>query len=94
MTDTGVISRAELVEGPVESFQITQIAGMSYSTAVQRTCGVIVKPPSPTTATQGLSGSASLAPSTPLTPKPMAEKPQEFSMRCGRRADQNCMNQL
>src|SRR3546814_270529 len=34
---------------------------MSYSTAVQSTCGTIVKPPSPQTATQGTSGRASLA---------------------------------
>ncbi len=30
----------------------------------------------------------------PLTPKPMAEKPHALSMVWGRRAFQNCMNQL
>ena len=29
-----------------------------------------------------------------MTPKPMPPKPQEFSMVCGWRASQNCMNQL
>ena len=45
-------------------------------------------------ATQGLSGAASLAPSTPAAPKPMPEKPHELSIVCGRRAFQNCMYQL
>src|SRR6185503_6619279 len=58
------------------------------------TCGTIVKQPSPVTATHGLSGAASLAPSTPAAPKPMPEKPHELSMVCGRRAFQNCMYQL
>ncbi len=75
-------------------FQTTQTAGMSYSTAVQSTCGTIAKPPSPQIATQGRSGAASLAPRMPAGPKPMPEKPQVLSMVCGLRASQNCMNQL
>ena len=43
-------------------FHTTQIAGMSYSTAVHSTCGTIVKPPSPQIETHGRSGAASLAP--------------------------------
>jgi hypothetical protein len=75
-------------------FQITQTAGMSYSTAVQSTSGRIMKPPSPQTVTQGRSGAASLAPSTPHTPNPMAPKPQLLSSVCGRRARQNWTIQL
>src|ERR1700683_1514763 len=75
-------------------FQITQTTGILYSTAVQRTCGTMVKQPSPVTATTGRSGAASLAPSAPEAPKPMPEKPQELSMHCGLRAFQNCMYQL
>ena len=78
----------------VKLFQTSQTAGMSYSTAVARTCGVIVKPPSPTIARQGRWGAASFAPRMPLTPKPIAEKPHELSIACGWRASQNCMNQL
>jgi hypothetical protein len=61
---------------------------------VHSTCGTIEKQPSPAMATHGLSGAASLAPSTPAAPKPMPEKPHELSMVCGRRAFQNCMYQL
>src|SRR5205085_7091825 len=75
-------------------FQITHTTGMSYSTAVHRTCGTMEKQPSPAIATQGRSGAASLAPSTPAAPKPMPEKPHELSIVCGRRAFQNCMYQL
>jgi hypothetical protein len=75
-------------------FQITHTTGMSYSTAVHSTCGTMVKQPSPAIATQGRSGAASLAPSTPAAPKPMPENPQELSMVWGRRAFQNCMYQL
>ena len=46
-------------------FQITHTTGMSYSTAVHSTCGTMEKQPSPAIATQGRSGAASLAPSTP-----------------------------
>ena len=75
-------------------FHTSHTAGMSYSTAVASTCGVMVKPPSPQIDRQGRSGAASLAPRMPLTPKPIAEKPQVLSIDCGRRASQNCMNQL
>src|ERR1700752_4802696 len=75
-------------------FQITQTTGISYSTAVQSTCGTMVKQPSPVTATTGRSGAASFAPSAPAAPKPIPEKPQELSIDCGRRAFQNCMYQL
>src|SRR5262249_7204490 len=75
-------------------FQITQTTGMLYSTAVQSTCGTMVKQPSPVTATTARSGAASFAPSAPAAPNPMPEKPQELSMDCGRRAFQNCMYQL
>src|ERR1700684_4361488 len=75
-------------------FQTTQTTGMLYSTAVQSTCGTMVKQPSPVIATTGRSGAASLAPSAPAAPKPMPEKPQELSMHCGLRAFQNCMYQL
>ena len=54
-------------------FQTIHTHGRSYSTAVQTTYGVIVKPPSPQTETQGRSGAASCAPSTPHTPKPIDE---------------------
>ncbi len=54
-------------------FQTIHTQGRLYSTAVQTTYGVIVNPPSPTTATQGRSGAASCAPRTPPTPKPMEE---------------------
>ena len=54
-------------------FHTTQTAGMSYSTAVQSTCGTMVKPPSPQIDTQGLSGAASLAPRIALGPNPMPE---------------------
>ena len=37
-------------------FHTTQIAGMLYSTAVHRTCGTMVKPPSPQIDTQARSG--------------------------------------
>src|SRR5271154_5564331 len=75
-------------------FQITQTTAMLYSTAVQSTCGTMVKQPSPAIAITGRSGAASLAPSAPAAPKPMPEKPQELSMVCGFRAFQNCMYQL
>ena len=54
----------------------------------------MLKPPSPQIATHGRSGAASFAPRMPAGPKPMPEKPQVLSMVCGRRACQNCMNQL
>src|SRR5271155_4812384 len=75
-------------------FQTTQTTGMLYSTAVQSTCGTMVKQPSPVTATTGRSGAANLAPSAPDAPKPMPEKPQELSIVWGCRAFQNCMYQL
>jgi hypothetical protein len=75
-------------------FHTTQIAGMLYSTAVHRTCGTMVKPPSPQIDTQARSGAASLAPRMPAAPNPMPENPQVLSMVCGWRASQNCMNQL
>ena len=82
------------IETQPKLFQTTQTTGIWYSTAVHSTCGTMVKLPSPTMETHGLSGAASLAPRTPAAPKPMPEKPQEFSMVCGRRAFQNCMYQL
>src|SRR6202161_1837692 len=82
------------IETQPKLFQITQTTGMSYSTAVQRTCGTMVKQPSPVTATTGRSGAASLAPSAPAGPTPMQAKPHELSMHCGFRAFQNCMYQL
>ena len=45
---------------------------MSYSTAVASACGVIRNDPSPTTATQGRSGAASLAPRIPEVANPIA----------------------
>src|SRR5512135_2163385 len=82
------------IETQPKLFQITHTTGILYSTAVQSTCGTMVKQPSPVTATTGRSGAASLAPSAPEAPKPMPEKPHEFIMVCGRRAFQNCMYQL
>src|SRR2546423_13942466 len=67
-------------------FQITHTTGMLYSTAVHSTCGTIEKQPSPAIATHGRSGAASLAQSAPAAPQPMAEKPDEVSLVCGRRA--------
>ena len=54
-------------------FHTTQTQGRSYSTAVATTYGVMEKPPSPQTETQGRSGAASCAPITLHTPKPMDE---------------------
>src|SRR5215467_8612409 len=82
------------IETQPKLFQITHTTGILYSTAVQSTCGTMVKQPSPLTATTGRSGAASLAPSAPAAPNPIPEKPQELSMDCGRRAFQNCMYQL
>src|ERR1700747_2558606 len=82
------------IDAQAKLFQITQTAGMSYSTAVHSTCGTMVKQPSPVTATTGRSGAANFAPSAPDAPKPMPEKPQELSMHCDCRAFQNCMYQL
>ena len=52
------------------------------------------KAPSPTTATHGRSGAASLAPSTPATPKPIGPKPIEPISESGRFGLQNCSSQL
>ena len=82
------------IDAQAKLFQITHTTGISYSTAVHSTCGTMVKQPSPAIATTGRSGAASFAPSAPAVPKPMPEKPQEFSIACGRRAFQNCMYQL
>ena len=82
------------IETQPKLFQITHTTGMLYSTAVQRTCGTMVKQPSPVTATTGRSGAASLAPSAPAAPKPMPEKPQELSICWGCFGFQNCMYQL
>src|SRR5476649_2111936 len=82
------------IETQPKLFQITHTTAMLYSTAVHRTCGTMVKQPSPAIATTVRSGAASLAPREPAAPKPMAEKPQELSMFCGVRAFQNCMYQL
>src|SRR5262249_22270466 len=75
-------------------FQITQTTGMSYSTAVQSTCGTIVKHPSPGPASPGRAGAASLPPSAPATPDPIPENPHELSHGCGRPPRQNCLFQL
>ena len=75
-------------------FQITQTQGMSCSTAVHSTCGVIVNPPSPQTETQARSGAASLAPRMPLTPNPMPRTPTRSAWFAAGGASQNCMNQL
>src|SRR3974377_1857923 len=82
------------IDAQAKLFQITQTTGISYSTAVHSQRGLMVKQPSPVTATTGRSGAASLAPSAPAAPKPIPEKPQELSTVCGRRAFQNCMYQL
>src|SRR5690349_21401143 len=82
------------IETQPKLFQITQTTGMSYSTAVQSTCGTMVKQPSPVTATTGRSGAASFAPSAPAAPNPTPEKPQELSIAGGRADFQNCMYQL
>src|ERR1700751_4275770 len=82
------------IETQPKLFQTTQTTGMSYSTAVQRTCGTMVKQPSPVTATTGRSGAQTFAPSAPAAPNPIPEKPHELSIDCGRRAFQNCMYQL
>src|ERR1700758_610311 len=82
------------IETQPKLFQTTQTTGMSYSTAVHRKCGTIVKQPSPVTATTGRSGAASFAPRAPAAPNPIPEKPHELSMVCGCRAFQNCMYQL
>ena len=67
---------------------------MSYSTAVASACGVIRNEPSPTTATQGRSGAASLAPRMPEVANPIAAKPQEWIRWRGRSASNNWMIQL
>src|ERR1700743_1525589 len=74
------------IETQPKLFQITQTTGMLYSTAVQSTCGTIVKQPSPVTATTGRSGAARFAPSAPAAPKPLPEKPPDVSLTCARRA--------
>jgi hypothetical protein len=65
-------------------FQMTQTAGMSYSTAVQSTSGRIMKPPSRTVTGERREPAA---PSTPHTPA-HGPKPRLSSV-CGRRARQN-----
>src|ERR1700758_1709650 len=82
------------IDAKAKLFQTTHTTGIAYSTAVHRTCGTMVKQPSPVTATTGRSGAASFAPSAPAAPNPMPEKPQELSIDCGRRAFQNCIYQL
>src|SRR5690606_12611042 len=75
-------------------FHTIHTQGNWYSTAVATTYGAIMKPPSPTTETQGRSGAANCAPRTLQGPNPIEEYPQLLSMLLGRRGSQNCMNQL
>ena len=53
-----------------------------------------MKAPSPHTETQGRSGAATLAPSTPATPKPIGPKPMEPISELGRVGLQNSISQL
>ena len=50
--------------------------------------------PSPDTETQGRSGAANFAPSTPATPKPIAPKPMQPICKSIRRGLQYCSSQL
>ena len=52
-----------------------------------------MKPPSPHSVTQGDCGRASLAPSTPQTPKPMAAKPPAVRCVPAMRGFQYCSDQ-
>ena len=65
-----------------------------YSTAVPSTLACMKNAPSPHTETQGRSGAANFAPSTPATPKPIAPKPMQPISESGRFGLQNCSSQL
>lgn len=70
-----------------------QTQGRLYCTAVATAWGIIMKPPSPQTLMQVVSGRASLAPRTPTTPKPMAANPPAVKWVLGTSVVQYCSTQ-
>src|SRR5258708_31975961 len=66
--------------------------GAPTRSAVSSSCAFIENPPSPTAASTGASGRASLAPIAALNPYAMPDNPFDIQKVSGSRLGQNCPN--